>query len=76
MNERCGNLYENKGPAFRSLGKSGNVRENKGGYALKAGMLVKTNRIQDSGVRSQNEKYLLTAYCLLPTAVAGGKTIL
>jgi len=38
-------------------------------------MLLKRNRIQDSGVGSQNGKHLLsvgglllTAYCLLPTA--------
>jgi len=50
--------------------KSGNVIENKGSYALRAGMLLKRNRIQDSGVRSQNEEHLisasyppLTAYC-------------
>ena len=45
MNEQCGNVYENKGPAFGSLGLSGNVIENKGSYALKAGMLVKTKEV-------------------------------
>ena len=35
---------ENKGPAFGRLGLSGNVIENKGGYALKAGMLCAPQR--------------------------------
>jgi hypothetical protein len=48
VKERCGNVYENKGPAFSSPGRSGNVIENEGGYALKAGMLLKR---QDSGFR-------------------------
>jgi hypothetical protein len=43
MNEQSGNVYENKGSVFHSQPKSGNVIENKGRYALKAGMLLKTN---------------------------------
>jgi len=64
VNELCGNVYENKGPAFSSAGRSGNVIEKKGSYAFKPGMLVKRKdvggrwrrigfRIQESGVRSQ-----------------------
>ena len=41
MKGRRRNVYENKGPAFHRREKSGNVEENKGSYALKAGMLVK-----------------------------------
>ena len=41
MTERRGNVYENKGPAWKGQGRSGNVVENKGSYALKAGMFVK-----------------------------------
>jgi hypothetical protein len=45
MNEQRGNVYENKGSAFRSQPRSGNVIENKGSYALKAGMLMKTKDV-------------------------------
>jgi hypothetical protein len=41
VKERRGNVHENKGPAFSSPAQSGNVTENKGSYALKAGTLVK-----------------------------------
>ena len=65
MNERCGNLIENKGSGLENRGQIGNIVENKGSYALKAGMLLKRNRIQDSGFRSQNEEHLVSAGCLL-----------
>jgi hypothetical protein len=42
MNDRRGNVYENKGPLWRRWGLSWNVTENKDSYALKAGMLLKT----------------------------------
>jgi hypothetical protein len=45
LTERRGDLYENKGADFGSLGISGNVVENKGSYALKAGMLLKTQAV-------------------------------
>ena len=41
MNERRGNVYENKGPLWKTWGRSWNVYENKGTYLLKAGMLLK-----------------------------------
>jgi len=41
MRDRCGDVYENKGPEFCEQGQSGNVAENKGSCALKAGMLLK-----------------------------------
>ena len=40
MREGRGNVYENKGSVFHSPQQSGNVAENKGGYALKADMLL------------------------------------
>jgi hypothetical protein len=48
MNERYGNVYENKGSAFPSPRLSGNVVENKGSCALKAGMLLKTSMLEVS----------------------------
>jgi hypothetical protein len=45
MKDRRANVYENKGPAFQGLQKSGNVVENKGSYALKPGMLLKTSML-------------------------------
>jgi len=47
--ELCGNVYENKGPVFHGRDESGNVVENKGSYAVKAGMLLKR---KDVGGRS------------------------
>jgi hypothetical protein len=43
LTERCGNVYENKGPLLTNLERSWNVLENKGTYTFKAGMLMKTN---------------------------------
>jgi hypothetical protein len=40
MNDRGGNVIENKGSVFGSPCRSGNVIENKGSCALKAGMLL------------------------------------
>jgi hypothetical protein len=45
MNDRCGNIIENKGPAFDSPGRSGKVVENKGSYSFKTGMLLKTHEL-------------------------------
>jgi hypothetical protein len=45
VNEQSGNLIENKGPLWKTEGLSGNVTENKGGYALKAGMLLKRKEV-------------------------------
>ena len=41
LHELCGNVYENKGSAFHGPGQSGNLIENKSGYALNAGMSLK-----------------------------------
>ncbi len=40
LDELCGNVYENKGPAFHGREESGNVVENKDSYALKSGNVV------------------------------------
>ena len=45
IKERCANVYENKGPDFRSPKRSGNVIENKGSYALKPDILLKTSML-------------------------------
>jgi hypothetical protein len=45
LHEQCGNLYENKGPAWKERAESGNVYENKGSYELKAGMSMKTRQL-------------------------------
>jgi hypothetical protein len=45
MNELYGNVIENKGSGFHSPQRSGNVAENKGGYALKAGIVLKTSML-------------------------------
>ena len=45
MNDRHANVYENKGPAFQGLQKSGNVIENKDSYALKPRILLKINML-------------------------------
>jgi hypothetical protein len=41
MKKLCGNLFQNKGPAFHGHAGAVNVVENKGSYALKAGMSLK-----------------------------------
>jgi len=43
VNERSGNVDENKGSAFHRLRQSGNVIENKDSYGPEAGILVKIN---------------------------------
>jgi hypothetical protein len=45
VEERSGNVYENKGPALSGPGRSGNVTENKGSYGLNAGILLKRKRL-------------------------------
>jgi hypothetical protein len=45
VKEQCANVTENKGPAFSSPGRSGNVTENTGSYALKTVMSWKTKGV-------------------------------
>jgi hypothetical protein len=45
LNELLGNVYENKGPLWKTWSRSGNVTENKGTYSSKAGILLKTNEL-------------------------------
>jgi hypothetical protein len=42
-NDQCCNVYENKGPLWKTGGKSGNVYENKASYLAKAGKSLKTH---------------------------------
>jgi hypothetical protein len=46
LNERRGNVYENKGPLWKTRRLSRNVYENKGGWPLKAGMLLKRKVVE------------------------------
>jgi hypothetical protein len=43
LNERTGNLYENKGPLWKTQERNGNLAENKGTYGPYPGILLKTN---------------------------------
>jgi hypothetical protein len=45
LREQRGNVYENKGPAWKEWAESGNVYENKGSYVFKAGMYLKTRQL-------------------------------
>jgi hypothetical protein len=45
MNDRHGNVYENKGSALEDRVASGNAIENKGSYARDPGMLLKTKGV-------------------------------
>jgi hypothetical protein len=45
MEEQNRNLYENKGPVFRSRIESGNVTENKDSYRLKSGNVVEKKHV-------------------------------
>jgi hypothetical protein len=45
MNERCGNVVENKGSGLQDRAGSGNVIENTGSYAQNAGMSLKTEGV-------------------------------
>jgi hypothetical protein len=45
MNERRGNVYENKGPLWKTWGRSWNVLENKGAYGFNPAMSLKTHRL-------------------------------
>jgi hypothetical protein len=45
VNELSGDVYENKGPLWKKQRRSGNVIENKGSYAPKPGILLKTKEL-------------------------------
>ena len=45
MNDRCGNILENKGSSLDDQGSSVNVTENKPSYVRDAGILLKTKRL-------------------------------
>jgi hypothetical protein len=44
-NERRTNIYENKGPLWKTSAPSANVYGNKGGWPLNPGMLLKTKGV-------------------------------
>jgi len=69
VNDRRGNVIENKGSALSNPEISGNLIENKGSYALMAGMLLKGKGISCSsqvvgGGRGAADLRLLTVDCL------------
>ena len=45
MNEQSRNVYENKGPLWKTGWQSGNVIENKGTYKLNAVILLKIKEL-------------------------------
>jgi hypothetical protein len=45
LNERSGNVYENKGPLWKTARRSWNVVENKGTYGYNPGMLLRINEL-------------------------------
>jgi hypothetical protein len=51
MSDRCAYTHENNGATFHERRQSGNVAENKGSYALKAGMLLKISMLAVTYVR-------------------------
>jgi hypothetical protein len=67
MNDRRGNVYENKGPLWKTGWQSWNVIENKGTYEFKARMLLKRQVVSRSqvvgGGRTAANLRLLTVDC-------------
>jgi hypothetical protein len=45
VTELSGDVYENKGPLWEKWARSANVIEKKGSYTLKAGMLLKREKV-------------------------------
>jgi hypothetical protein len=45
LQERTGNVYENKGSAYKDWERSGNVIENKGTYTFAGAMLLKIKKL-------------------------------
>ena len=45
MNDRRGNVYENKGPQWKTCARGWNVIENKDSYALEAGISLKRKEL-------------------------------
>jgi hypothetical protein len=48
LNERTGNVVENKGPLWKTWGRSWNVYENTGAYLFNPGMLLKRQVVKPS----------------------------
>jgi hypothetical protein len=67
LNERSGNVLENKGLLWKSPGGPGNVLEKTGIYALKAGMLlkIKAANTHDKKTRTAKNDNLSSSPCAL-----------
>jgi hypothetical protein len=63
MSDQCGDVNENKGSAFNERRESGNIAENKGSYALKAGMLLKTSMLAVACVKEKPQSLWRTRLC-------------
>jgi hypothetical protein len=57
LNDQCGNVYENKGPLWKTSRQSGNVVENKHSYAQDPGMLLKTEGVIASAESHATSKW-------------------
>jgi hypothetical protein len=58
LNERCGNIFENKRPSLDNRQASGNVIENKWTYAQNAGMLLKRKGVIGNAELHATSKWL------------------
>jgi hypothetical protein len=69
LKERCGNVYENKGPLWKTRGRSGNVLENKGICGFNPRMSLKANELSNNpeSVRS----FFDAAYCVVHVRETG-----
>jgi hypothetical protein len=72
LNERRGNVYENKGPGFNGPGRSRNVVENKASYAQNAGMLLKTKGVIGNAGLNATSKWPRT----LPASDGGRSSLM
>jgi len=70
MNDRCGNVYENKGSTSGSPARSWNVIENKGTYAQNAGILLKKQGVIRNAELNATSKWPST-----PAVCDGGRSL-
>jgi hypothetical protein len=57
LREQCGNVIENKGPAFSRPRQYGNLTENKGSYAQEAGMSLKRKGVIENAELHATSKW-------------------
>jgi hypothetical protein len=62
ISDQCRYVYENKGSVFHEGRQSGNVAENKGSYALKAGMLLKRSMLAVTCVKEKPQSLGRTGF--------------